>query len=282
MSTFAERLRNATSPGYDNSLRRSIQSVVLFEARRILSQIETQRTAENLENLKAFQKKHVHWELANALLETTDLLPHQRAAVMWRTGTSREPLGPETAWKRSKTIDKELKAICDSIRPLQADGRSHDEAIDEYILQTFPAHTTRDRTREDNRMTGYTHNNCLLCYVIYYKDAELDPDLPPARAPRAIDIPTERPPAGATVAAIQPQGGEHDVNVADLEAIVSEDAKTRVEERRAVLREVRDHLDILKEFQEIIPQEELDKRKRELYLALPDAPPAARKQQRLD
>ena len=142
MSTFAERLRNATSPGYDNSLRRSIQSVVLFEARRILSQIEAQRTAENLENLKAFQKKHVHWELANALLETTDLLPHQRAAVMWRTATSREPLGPETAWKRSKTIEKELKAICDSIRPLQADGRSHDEAIDEYILQTFVSTST--------------------------------------------------------------------------------------------------------------------------------------------
>lgn len=140
----------------------------------------------------------------------------------------------------------------------------------------------RDKTREDNRQTGYQHNNCLLCYVVYYKDAELDPDLPPARAPRAIDIPTERPAPGAAIASIQPSG-EHDVNVADLEAIVSEDVKARVEERRAVLSEVREHLDILKEFQELIPQEELNKRKRDLYLALPDAPPpAARKQARLD
>lgn len=142
MSTFAERLRNAISPGYDNTLRRSIQSVVLFEARRVLSQIEAQRTAENLGNLRIFQRKHVHWELANALLEATDLTPQQRAAVMWRTGTSREPLGPETAWKRSKNIDKELKAICDAVRPLQAGGRSHDEAIDEYIIQSFVSAST--------------------------------------------------------------------------------------------------------------------------------------------
>jgi len=123
---------------------------------------------------------------------------------------------------------------------------------------------------------------------MYYKNGILDPDLPPARAPRAIEVPTERPAPGISVSmagvAIQPgPRGEHDVNVADLEDIVSQEAKASIEERRAVLHEVREHLDILKEFQELVSEEELNKRKRELYLALPDAPPpAARKQQRLD
>lgn len=126
---------------------------------------------------------------------------------------------------------------------------------------------------------------------MYYHNGSLDPNLPPARAPRAIDIPSERPAPGSSIsiaaaaaAAIQPShDGEHDVNVADLEAIVSEEAKANVEERRAVLHEVREHLDILKEFSELVPEEELIKRKRELYLALPDAPPPAiRKQARLD
>lgn len=138
MSTFSDRLRNAIGPGgYDNALRRSMQSVALFEAKRVLAQMEAQRTAENLASLRAFQRKHVHWEVAKAVLETTDLQPQQRAEIMWRTGTSKEPLGPETAWKRCKTIDKELKTLADSIRPLQAGGRSHEEAIDEFVRQAF-------------------------------------------------------------------------------------------------------------------------------------------------
>jgi len=140
MSTFSERLSSAIGPrGYDHGLRRSIQSVALFEAKRILAQIEAQRTAENVVALRAFQRKHVHWEAAKASLETTDLQPHQCAEVLWRTGTSKEALGAETAWKRSKMIDKELKALCDAIGPIQAavPGRTHEEAIDEYIQQQF-------------------------------------------------------------------------------------------------------------------------------------------------
>jgi hypothetical protein len=138
MSNFGERLSNVIGPrGYDTSLRRSIQSVALFEARRILAQMEAQRTADNQVKLRAFQRKHVHWELAKAVLETTDLTPTEQLQVMWRTGTSKEPLGSETAWKRYKMIDKEIKTLCDKIAPLQAAGRTHEEAIDEFIRQAF-------------------------------------------------------------------------------------------------------------------------------------------------
>lgn len=127
---------------------------------------------------------------------------------------------------------------------------------------------------------------------MYYKNGRIDPDLPPAIAPRAIEIPMERPRRAAvsgtvvaTVASLPAAaadgGGGDQAVVADLEAMVSQDVKASVEERRAVLHEVREHLDILKEFQELVPEEELKKRKRELFLALPDAPPPAARKTRL-
>lgn len=156
---------------------------------------------------------------------------------------------------------------------------------------------------------GYTHNNCLLCYKMYYKNGELDPSLPPARPPKPIEIPIERsqwagikpPPARAAhanipvVASLQDNAPtaeechasipveasvketaplkEEAVNIADLEAVVAQDSDLTVEERREVLHEVREHLELLKEFEDVVPEEELKKRKRALFLALPNAPP---------
>lgn len=138
MATFSERLREALGPdGYDTCLRRSVQSVTLYEAKRILTQMEAQRTAENLASLRAFQRKYVYWEIAKAVLETTSLTPHERAQVWWKTATSKEPLGDETAWKRGRVIEKELKALADTIRPVFASHPDDDAAIDEFIRQSF-------------------------------------------------------------------------------------------------------------------------------------------------
>jgi hypothetical protein len=46
------------------------------------------------------------------------------------------------------------------------------------------------------------------------------------------------------------------------------------ESRRKLLSEVREHLDLLKEFEGVISAEELAERKRQLFLALPPAPPS--------
>jgi hypothetical protein len=52
------------------------------------------------------------------------------------------------------------------------------------------------------------------------------------------------------------------------------------EERRAILKEVKDHTKLLREFVGIIPDDELAKRKRALYAALPPVPPPAGKKQK--
>jgi len=40
-----------------------------------------------------------------ALIKQSDLLPHHREEIMWRTGTSKALMEPETAWKRMKIIE---------------------------------------------------------------------------------------------------------------------------------------------------------------------------------
>lgn len=137
-NTFGARLNAAIDGAYDTQLRRSIQSVVLYEAKRILAQIEAQRFAQNMGQLRAFQRKHVHWELCKAVLNLTTLHPHQRVEVLWRTATSKEPLGADTAWKRAKTIEKEVKALAETISSIQnARKCTHQQAIDAYIEQQF-------------------------------------------------------------------------------------------------------------------------------------------------
>lgn len=51
--------------------------------------------------------------------------------------------------------------------------------------------------------------------------------------------------------------------------------ESRMSERRMALQEVREHLELLREFEGVVSDEELASRKRELFLALPPAPSAS-------
>lgn len=130
MSTFVARLMQALGGrGYDSVHRRSVQTVVLYEAHRCI--------ADNLATMRPFQRKIAVFDQAQALLEATNLSPQQRAEVMWRTATSKESLNPQTAWKRVKLIDKELEKICEKVKPLCKDGKSHDDVVNEYVTLQF-------------------------------------------------------------------------------------------------------------------------------------------------
>jgi len=109
---------------------------------------------------------------------------------------------------------------------------------------------------------------------MYYRFDTLDPDFPAPISPREVVVPTERPkPAksetkAASAAAAAGHDSDDHIDVAELLG-----ENKAVEDRRKVLREVREHLDLLKEFEGVISPEELAKRKRELFAALPSAPP---------
>lgn len=128
MATFQERLRDVLGPaGYKICMRRSIQSVILYEAHRCLK--------PKLPSLKIFQRKAAFLEQARTLLRTLDFIADDlKSEVMWRTGTSREQLTPEAAWKRFKLIERELRKFEVQIKPYM-EGNSHAEACDLLVQE---------------------------------------------------------------------------------------------------------------------------------------------------
>ena len=156
-----------------------------------------------------------------------------------------------------------------------------------------------------------------MCFRLYYRGANLDPTFPPPKPPKDVLIAGEKtarkpaPQAGVQDAAMVPltvtaaaapstttvagpatampalakqhvahvgkTPDDDDVNETDLAEIVDGPS---LDDRRSTLKEVREHLDLLKEFEGVISQDELIKRKRELFLALPPAPPPSTKRSR--
>lgn len=150
----------------------------------------------------------------------------------------------------------------------------------------------------------YSHNHVIMAFRLYYKGDKLDPLFPMAAfvgsatatinnigssvstnhmhyassrerlssRRHEMSVVTYDKPLTSVVA---PSNDDVvDDQVLDVEAILAEtNSKQPNEERRLMLKEVREHLDLLKEFEGVISEEELLRRKRELFLALPPAPP---------
>lgn len=273
MATWEDRLIRVLGPrGFENSLRRPIQTIVLYEANRCVGPL--------IPSLRPFQRKIAYWDMANALVNSlTFLMPHQKVEVMWRTATSKEPMNPETAWKRRKLLNKEMEKIASEVRPLMVEGKSHDEAVDLYIQQQFESVT--NNTKPHPRNWEHAHNNVVLCYRLYYAGGHLDSTFPPPTPPKEILVANEKPKVTLPVvpstlppfAASRTQHDQDEEVDAELEKIVSEGVNA--EDRRRTLDEVKEHLALLKEFEGVISVDDLAKRKRELFLALPPAPPPA-------
>ena len=242
-----------------------------------------------------------------------------------RTASSREPLQPDTAWRRRSDIDKALTKICGSVQEIlngHSTPKPHDEVVEEYIQSLYEEVTGNKGT---NHPIGWEHGHQhnILLYRMYYNNGELDEDFPAPNPPKEIVVPAEKPKEGATfqpyfmdpnklpgnsavLANIQDNagGGISYGGTSMAAAISASNQRPPAPKRRgrprksdaaaapaaaqaaaaapvadidldrySVIQEVKDHLSLLKEFEGIIPDEELVKRKRELFLALPPAPP---------
>jgi hypothetical protein len=135
MSTWLERLKPVFGPRgcYENGMRRSLQTVILYEAKRIV--------APRLASLRPFQRKAAFLDQAKALIETCDFLfPYQKEEVMWRTAASRQPLTAEMAWKRQKLTEKELEHLSKTIiKPLMQSNKrlTHEQACGMLVQTLF-------------------------------------------------------------------------------------------------------------------------------------------------
>ena len=159
---FVERLLHALgSKGYDNICRRSVQTAVLYEAHRCI--------ADKIPTMRPFQRKIAFFDQARALLEATGLTQQQQLEVMWRTGTSKEALNPETAWKRFKLIEKELEKISEKVKPLCKIGKSHDDVMKEYVsLQFVSTQMKNARAGSGNQSSVECLNSCFYMITIVF------------------------------------------------------------------------------------------------------------------
>ena len=121
MSTWLERLTLLIGPrGYNDCMRRSIQSVILFEARRCIE--------AEMSNLKPFQRKIALMDQAQGLIDSLPfLMPHQREEILWRTATSKEQLNGDIAYKRIQQINKELQNLSKKVKQFINPATSHQD-----------------------------------------------------------------------------------------------------------------------------------------------------------
>ena len=121
---WLDRVKGLLGPrGYDHSMRRSIQTLVIYEAKRCIQ--------PRVGDLRPFQRKVALVDQAQALVNLLDFcLPHHKAEILWRTSTSREMVTPEICWKRFQLIQKEMERLGEQVKPFMEPERSHQEAVD--------------------------------------------------------------------------------------------------------------------------------------------------------
>ena len=286
MSSWQERLKVAIGPrGYDSCMRRSLQTVILYEAKRCIE--------PKLPDLRPFQRKSAHVDQMLALLEClTFILPHQKEEIMWRTGSSKEPLTAEIAWKRAKSVDIEMEKLAKALKPFIVAGKTHNEIVDSLVQSMFEG-LINFTGRPHPQNWEHAHNHVVLAFRMYYRYDQLDPTFPPPFSPREVIFPNSREKSlPLTIKKVPPIAGiqfpddssVHGVNMllndthtSSTAAVAKMPQRPPTEEqsmsdRRMALQEVREHLELLKEFEGVVSEEELSNRKRELFLALPPAP----------
>ena len=282
MASWLERLTLLIGPrGYNDCMRRSLQSVILFEARRCIE--------DELPNLKPFQRKIVLMDQANGLIESLPfLLPHQRDEILWRTATSKEQLNGDIAYKRIQQINKELQKLAKLIKQFMGPQGTHQEWVnhlEQFLFES--AGETRGPGNPGKSVPqnwAHGHNHVLLTFRLYYNGDKLDPTFPAPIPPRVINVPQERPKEDPDsklgMKGLLPGLTSHRIPVpgypGGLPGMAISAPMDPLEQRRKILTEVREHLDLLKEFEGIISDEDLAQRKRDLFRALPPAPPPAK------
>lgn len=292
--SFPERLAEAIGGRYSAAMRRSVQTVVLYEANRCLK--------DRYSALRPFQRKIALYDTAVDLINTVEVIPpYLRNEIMYRTASGKLPLSADLAWRRMKLIDREIhKIIIPKIKPFLSSGKDHKDICSEFIQDQYEI-VSGVKGKKHPAVWEYSHLNIFLAYKMYYEKGQLNPHLPPARDPDPNRVvPNKKPPGGeyppgATTGLkeedenseekkLKSNGKDISTGKENLDGKLSKHKsevspprpKTEAEERRALLQEVREHLELLKEFEGVIPASEMSKRKKELFMSLPSAPSSSR------
>lgn len=231
-----------------------------------------------------FQKKAALLSCAIDIVKTLTFLPDfGRDEIMYRTASGKQQLSVDLAWRRMKQIDREIRrAIVPKIKELMAPSQSHGEVCQNYLQSEYEMVSNQPGKPAPSNWE-FTHDNNFLAYRMFYTGDDYDKTIPPAIDPNPGRVlPTQRPDDDDDLDEFvkKRRRDSEDLNDATSQT-VSEDHKhgshTRMlpaPKRRALLKEVKEHLEILREFEgaDIVPEAELRKKKLQLFYSLPDVP----------
>jgi hypothetical protein len=121
-----------------------------------------------------------------------------------------------------------------------------------------------------------------MCYLMYYRGDALDPTFPPPRPPKAAYVPHHKSTQNSnrSTSDLNMPGTSHQEQFTQSsikENIPQSSEGVDALSRKKRLEEVKEHLALLDEFVGVIPLEEIQQRKRELFLAMPPALPPAKR-----
>mmetsp|Transcript_27342 Transcript_27342/g.78805 ORF Transcript_27342/g.78805 Transcript_27342/m.78805 type:complete len:346 (-) Transcript_27342:1982-3019(-) len=293
-ATFQTRLKNIMHGTYFPSMRRSVQTVVLYEADRCLK--------SRYKLLRPFQRKIALYDCAADLVNTLDWIPGgHKMEVMFRTATGKTPLSPDLAWRRMKLIDRDIaKIIIPGVKPFMGPDKTHQESSDAYIQSQFNSISQpKDEGTPVPDLWEYAHISVFLAYRMYYDGEVIATNLPAPIDPNSSRVvPNKKPEAypppplvpGAFPSYSAASAGDGYVSD-ELQAFAGQLASSSParggkkwagrqlddETRRAMLKEVKDHLDVIKQLEGIMPPTEAQQRKRALYAAMPPPPGSYKK-----
>jgi hypothetical protein len=130
-SAWHDRLLQSFGPeGYKPFMRRSLQTCILFETRRIVQPL--------LGDLKPFQRKFAFMAMANDLLQAMDFIsPDDKVHIMYRTMSSNELLPPDVAYKRAQMTERELQRLGSLVMQYHQPARPHHVACNLMVQQMY-------------------------------------------------------------------------------------------------------------------------------------------------
>lgn len=130
MATFQDRLNAAMGErGYSSMMRRSVQTVFLYEAHRCLK--------DKLPSLRPFQRKLAVFDQAIYLVNDSSLLPQQREEVLYKKVMSKELMDPETMWRRVRNVVSEVKKVAEQVQPLCTKKKTHLEVYYSFLQKNY-------------------------------------------------------------------------------------------------------------------------------------------------
>jgi len=130
-SVWQNRLKLIVGPmGYQSYMRRSMQTVLLYEAKRCI--------LPRISRLRPFQKRALLMSMIYSILREIDFLtPSEKEAVLWKTQRSQEQLDPVTAWKRCKIIERDLGKLCQQLTRYIEASRTHQQSVNLLVQHLY-------------------------------------------------------------------------------------------------------------------------------------------------